>query len=59
MIQKQYDCNTFLTHSPLALPYHTMIVYFTRLKLQAAIFPLSQHVIRFHELPDNTTQRFL
>ena len=29
------------------------------IKLQPAIFPLSQHVIRFHELPDNTTQRFL
>ena len=24
----------------------------------AAIFPLSQHVIRFHELPADTTQRF-
>ena len=29
------------------------------LKLQPAIFPLSQHVIRFHELPLDTTQRFL
>ena len=28
-------------------------------KLQPAIFPLSQHVIRFHELPADTTQRFL
>ena len=29
------------------------------LELQPAIFPLSQHVIRFHELPADTTQRFL
>ena len=29
------------------------------LKLQPAIFPLSQHVIRFHEIPADTTQRFL
>ena len=29
------------------------------LKLQPAIFPLSQHVIHFHELPADTTQRFL
>ena len=29
------------------------------IKLQPAIFPLSQHVIRFHELPPDTTQRFL
>ena len=29
------------------------------LKLQPAIFPLSQQVIRFHELPTDTTQRFL
>ena len=29
------------------------------IKLQPAIFPLSQHVIRFHELPADTTQRFL
>ena len=29
------------------------------IKLQPAIFPLSQHVIRFHELPTDTTQRFL
>ena len=28
-------------------------------KLQPAIFPLSQHVIRFHKLPTATTQRFL
>ena len=27
-------------------------------KLQPAIFPLSQHVIRFHELPADTTQHF-
>ena len=31
----------------------------TLFKLQPAIFPLSQHVIRFHELPADTTQRFL
>ena len=30
-----------------------------RIKLQPAIFPLSQHVIRFHELPADTNQRFL
>ena len=29
------------------------------LKLEPAIFPLSQHVIRFHELPADTNQRFL
>ena len=29
------------------------------IKLQPAIFPLSQHVIRFHELPADTTQRFI
>ena len=29
------------------------------IKLQPAIFPLSQHIIRFHELPADTTQRFL
>ena len=29
------------------------------LKLQPDIFPLSQHVIRFHELPADTTQCFL
>ena len=29
------------------------------IKLQPAIFPLSQHVIRFHELPADTMQRFL
>ena len=28
-------------------------------KLQPDIFPLSQHVIRFHELPADTTQSFL
>ena len=28
-------------------------------KHQPAIFPLFQHVIRFHELPFDTTQRFL
>ena len=28
-------------------------------KLQSAIYPLSQHVIRFHELSVDTTQRFL
>ena len=29
------------------------------IKLQPAIYPLSQHVIRFHELPADITQRFL
>ena len=29
--------------------------YETDYKLQLAIFPLSQHVIRFHELPADTT----
>ena len=33
--------------------------FFHFIKLQPAIFPLSQHVIRFHELPADTTQRFL
>ena len=28
-------------------------------KLQPAIFLLSQHVIRFHKLPEDTTKRFL
>ena len=28
------------------------------LKLQPDIFPLSQHIIRFHELPADTTQCF-
>ena len=28
-------------------------------KLQPAIFPLFQHVIRFHELPADITQRLL
>ena len=32
---------------------------FFAFKLQPAIFPFSQHVIRFHELPADTTQRFL
>ena len=32
---------------------------YTLVKLQSAIFPLSQHVIRFHELPADVTQRFL
>ena len=39
-----------------------MDVFFNKLsffKLQPAIFPLSQHVIRFHELPADTTQRFI
>ena len=30
-----------------------------KFKLQPAIFPLSQHVVRFHELSADTTQRFL
>ena len=30
-----------------------------KIKLQPAICPLSQHVIRFHELPADTKQRFL
>ena len=38
--------------------FRCLIIY-TILKLQPAIFPLSQHVIRFHELPADTTQRFL
>ena len=29
------------------------------IKLQPAIFPLSQHIIHFHELPADTMQRFL
>ena len=29
------------------------------IKLKFAIFLLSQHVIRFYELPADTTQRFL
>ena len=29
------------------------------LKLKPAIFPLSQHLIRFHKLPADTTQRFI
>ena len=29
------------------------------IKLQSAIFPLSQHVLRFHELPVDIMQRFL
>ena len=32
---------------------------FAMIKLQPAICPLSQHVIRFHELPADTKQRFL
>ena len=32
---------------------------FAGIKLQPAIFHLSQHVIRFHELQADTTQRFL
>ena len=32
---------------------------FVTIKLQPAICPLSQHVIRFHELPAVTTQRFI
>ena len=49
-------------------PYHNPADYGTyactktchlTIKLQPTIFPLSQHVIRFHELPADTTQRFL
>ena len=34
-------------------------IYALIVKLQPAIFPLSQHVVCFHELPAATTQRFL
>ena len=41
------------------LKFEKIQLYILHVKLQPAIFPLSQHVIRFHELPVDTTQRFL
>ena len=39
--------------------HNSVVITFINVKLQPAIFPFSQHVIRFHELPADTMQRFL
>ena len=65
-IYSEFDLKDIRKNYSTAL--HTIVIvshvinyssYLLFIKLHPAIFPLSQHVIRFHELPADTTQRFL
>ena len=50
--RRYFSCRQFCLKGYIRRPLIT-------LKLQPVIFSLFQHVIRFHELPADTTQRFL